>query len=196
MIDYKNKAEVCNLIKTYLEGTNQYSKRLTKFNLYIDAIYFKSFRKVKMCAGTFTKYNKRFLSNKDKGVLPLNYILRDLGLKHCTNCNFIQKVENFYINKTQNSGYSCWCKDCDAAYKTSNNTDYCNNTSKYRSAKISRTPSWANINKIKEIYNKCPKGFHVDHIIPLQGKLVSGLHVEYNLQYLTPSENTSKGNRF
>jgi hypothetical protein len=63
-------------------------------------------------------------------------------------------------------------------------------------AKMKRFPAWADKDKITEIYSKCPKGMTVDHIFPLQGKLVSGLHVPENLQYLSKKENSSKGNRF
>ena len=70
------------------------------------------------------------------------------------------------------------------------------NTAKYRASKLQRTPAWANFNEIAEFYKNCPQGYHVDHIIPLQGKLVSGLHVLSNLQYLTAEENLRKSNKF
>jgi len=62
-----------------------------------------------------------------------------------------------------------------------------------------RTPKWVDLNEILEFYANCPKGKHIDHIIPLKGFIdgrpVTGLHVLWNLQYLTPAENLKKRNR-
>lgn len=57
-------------------------------------------------------------------------------------------------------------------------------------------PLWAEKHDIVSFYLNRPEGFHVDHIIPLNGANVSGLHVLANLQYLPAAENLSKGNKF
>ena len=85
-----------------------------------------------------------------------------------------------------------------------NNRDKCNASwVKYEAAKISRSPQWADQHLISEYYKEAMRlqeltgiKFHVDHIIPLRGELVSGLHVETNLQLLPAHENLGKSNSF
>ena len=77
------------------------------------------------------------------------------------------------------------------------------NNNKRRAKKLNATPKWADTWKIDQYYVMARKltestdiKFVVDHIIPLQGKLVSGLHVENNLQVITEHENAVKHNKF
>jgi 5-methylcytosine-specific restriction endonuclease McrA len=60
----------------------------------------------------------------------------------------------------------------------------------------SATPEWADKKAIKAIYGEAKAaGLTVDHVIPLRGTNVCGLHVETNMQLLTKRENSRKGNR-
>lgn len=58
-------------------------------------------------------------------------------------------------------------------------------------------PPWVEFADTLPLYEVAAKyGFEVDHIVPIKGRLVSGLHVPWNLQLLTRPENSAKGNRF
>jgi len=71
---------------------------------------------------------------------------------------------------------------------------------KRQAAKLSATPCWLSEEHIKEIgrfyIEAAMVGLTVDHIIPLQGVIVCGLHVPWNLQLMSHSDNSGKGNRF
>ena len=67
---------------------------------------------------------------------------------------------------------------------------------------VDQTPKWADRQRIKEIYTDAAEfraaglDVHVDHVIPLRGKLVSGLHVPENLTVKLAFHNLSKGNKY
>lgn len=126
----------------------------------------------------------------------LTWFLADRGRKLCPACQEAKELKAFSKNKSEKSGLRAQCKSCDAKFFQENREKYAARNAKYRSAKLSRTPKWANMHTIDLFYSNCPKGNHVDHIIPLQGEKVSGLHVENNLQYLTAYDNLSKGNKY
>jgi 5-methylcytosine-specific restriction endonuclease McrA len=76
---------------------------------------------------------------------------------------------------------------------------------KRHASKLQRTPKWLTslhkqqITIFYELAAALTREFgikmEVDHIIPLQGKNVSGLHVPWNLQVISASDNASKGNK-
>lgn len=74
---------------------------------------------------------------------------------------------------------------------------------KRTAAKMQRTPKLANLRKIEKVYMLCAEmrkqtgiKYVVDHIVPLRGERVSGLHVHENLQIITNVENVKKKNHF
>lgn len=129
------------------------------------------------------------------------FILNKWDLRHCPKCDSIKDTIDFYSNTSKIDTISNHCKECskqarkDTYAKDPSKEILANNIRKHKMHRY-QTPNWANLEKIKQIYIDKPKGYHVDHIIPLNGTKVCGLHVENNLQYLTETENLSKSNKF
>lgn len=124
---------------------------------------------------------------------------RKVANKTCVTCSAIARSVWSEKNRHKDNSYKAkWNKD--------NKDKKLVLTRKRQIGKINRTPRWLtdfDKLKIKCIYsiaamltreNKEP--WHVDHIIPLQGKHVSGLHVPSNLQFIRGKENSKKFNKF
>lgn len=90
-------------------------------------------------------------------------------------------------------------------YYEINKESFMNRAAKRRAAKLKALPKWLTkeeLEQIKELYEiarmfKIYTGqeYHVDHIVPLQGKNVCGLHVPWNLQVILATDNLSKSNK-
>lgn len=70
-------------------------------------------------------------------------------------------------------------------------------------AERGQCPSWADLGAVEKIYAECRDRsketgikHNVDHIVPLRGRMVSGLHVHWNLQIIPAIENSRKSNTY
>jgi len=88
------------------------------------------------------------------------------------------------------------------ANRAANRAAYVANTARYRATKLRATPAWANLDTVAAYYvlaaamtEASGVRHEVDHIEPLRGKHVCGLHNEFNLQVLPAPDNGRKGNR-
>ena len=138
-------------------------------------------------------------------------------MKTCTRCLEIKPAtaEFWYKNSHAADGLAFACKSCLRPYGAEKKQEWRERDrtrdreiyKRWRTAnpgafrakmahRRKRTPAWADLKAIREFYENCPVGWHVDHIIPLNGSRVSGLHVLENLQYLTAEDNLWKGNYY
>jgi hypothetical protein len=118
-----------------------------------------------------------------------------------TNKEKVAHIQKTYrdANKEQRNNQTAeWKRNNKAKVNFSNNTRH--------AAKLQRTPEWLSKEQLQEIQDfyamaqqletVFPWKQHVDHIVPLQGEDVSGLHLPWNLQILSAKDNITKGNRY
>jgi len=149
------------------------------------------------------------LDNKPVAVAINTYFLFEYGYIYCNTCNTVLPTKEYYTHKSSWHGFKHYCKVCQAdlrdnehskKYIKNNRDKYNSYLAKYRANKLQAAPKWLSdkqLEDIKDIYKEARKlGLEVDHIIPLQGSNVCGLHVPWNLQLLSRQENASKSNKF
>lgn len=116
------------------------------------------------------------------------------------------------VNKasSKTESYLAWKRaymlEYNKKYTEANRGKYNAKAIKRHAAKLQRTPkrlSKDHLLEIEAIYTKASEltrstgiRMNVDHIVPLQGKNVSGLHVPWNLQIITEKANNKKRNKF
>lgn len=148
---------------------------------------------------TAAKWLLKAFPNKPKSNIRIdNWLLEQYFLKECKKCYNVYDLstDNFHRNSGRSNGYNSYCKSCMNKEISATSVS---RTAKYRAAKELRVPPWLSTierSKITKMYLECPEGMQVDHIIPLRGRLVSGLHVLSNLQYLSTEDNREKSNKF
>lgn len=142
-------------------------------------------------------------------------LLKYIEYKKCSTCQKVLSHAEFNMDSHSPDGRYACCKSCRVfknsdsykrpnikeAHKRSQELHYFDileRNAKYRAERAKRVPIWYNTqhDEIKAFYKACPDGYQVDHVIPLRGDNVSGLHVITNLQYLTPEDNLKKSNRY
>lgn len=149
---------------------------------------------LQICSSTVSKILSTLFPSRPKTPGKVcTYILAEVGHKYCFECKEVKPFEDYSKNKARRDGYSDICKPC---FLKITHKAQIFRSAKYRAARLNRTPKWADLSLIKVFYDNCPEGYHVDHIIPLQGELVSGLHTLENLQYLLAKENIQKNNKY
>ena len=130
------------------------------------------------------------IESGDGGALDATWLCR-------CQCDTEKVIRSRCLKDGSTLSCGCYIREQSTTHGLSQTKTYKSAQARKRAiSKTQRTPKWADNNKILRIYQDRPSGYHVDHIIPLHSKLVCGLHVEGNLQYLTAKENLAKSNSF
>lgn len=142
--------------------------------------------------------SERYTSSRKCKVCTHIYGTSDSRKEYAKQYDYKNKHKVYVRRKRYRETHAEYISQYLSNYKKKNPRKHSEYTARRKARKLNATPKWlteAQIVYMKAFYALCPDGHHVDHIVPLQGKTVCGLHVPWNLQILTTEENLSKGNK-
>jgi len=153
----------------------------------------------KNCQQGYRKDNFDKIKEYNKEYYKINYDVIKKKLKY--NSNNIRERRKEY-RKSNSDKIKVYSKE----YRKANQDKQNAIGAKRKAKKLQATPPWLtkeHLSAIRMCYTESKAletatgiKHHVDHIVPLQGKNVCGLHVPWNLQVLTATENCSKNNHY
>jgi len=187
------------------QGLRHYFTGKTCSNGHID-IRFVSVGSCRSCQNAHGNKRNAILYKSDEAYREVKRAgARKSYAKHGTRWYSENKEKASAQNKAWREEHNETFKKYCVQWRRNNLDKLTKNTAAYRAAKLQATPPWLTEDQLIEIewiyhvaawLSKEVNGMiDVDHIIPLNGKGVSGLHVPWNLQILNRSQNSSKNNR-
>ena len=131
----------------------------------------------------------------------------------CKSCEKVRQSERYERNRTEvlektkayGKANRHVTRKASSKYHKLNKDKSAKRAAKRRAQKLKATPEWLSNDQllfIESFYTQARdcelvsgEKYHVDHIVPLQGRNVCGLHVPWNLQVLPSDINISKSNQ-
>jgi hypothetical protein len=167
------------------------------------------------CKDCYSKAKKEYWAKRPKSDVAIrraeNARLAKDDLRRCVTCSEIKPRDDEHFALARGRPLPT-CRECDRKrvrewaesnaerYKASAAAGWAQRYAAKQQRTIQLTAEHKQ--QLKEIYAECrernrnsPRAWHVDHIVPLNGKTVSGLHVPWNLQIIPGSANVRKSNK-
>ncbi len=135
-------------------------------------------------------------------------LLEQVNSAYCNKCSRVKELTEFHKSNANTNGIRYVCAECDNSNRDlnyhrqynkihyENNKAYYYNKKQIRRTRLTLASTRFGQEGLNEFYLNRPPGMHIDHIIPVNHPLVSGLHNIFNLQYLSPEQNLRKSNKF
>jgi len=180
-----------NRERTLEQKREYYEENCEKIAVRNSAHYFANRDRVLAQVANYTELNADYLSDRRAEHIALTSDIRSEERRHRWHADPEWRAERMAKMKD---------------WQTANPHKMREYSLRRHATKLKATPPWLTQEQLDEMrsmhahandcYAVSGQVYHVDHIVPLQGKNVSGLHVPWNLQVLPADLNIAKHNKY